>query len=69
MKQKIIIAEDDGDIRDLLKLFLESEGYRVVSAADGQEALNMVQQHQPDLAILDIMMPKLNGLELTSRLR
>ena len=69
MKQKILIAEDDGDIRDLLKLYLESEGYSVLPVADGQEALNMVQQHQPDLAILDIMMPKMNGLELTSRLR
>jgi len=67
--QKILIAEDDGDIRDLLKLYLESEGYRVISAENGWKALQLVVEQEPDLAILDIMMPEMNGLDLTRHLR
>jgi len=67
--QKILIAEDDGDIRDLLKLYLESEGYRVISAENGWKALQLVTTQEPDLAILDIMMPEMNGLDLTRHLR
>jgi len=68
-KQKILIAEDDADIRELLRLYLESEGYLVLCAEDGIAALEMVRLHQPALAVLDIMMPGLNGLDLTVKLR
>ncbi|MGN0714090.1 MAG: response regulator transcription factor [Anaerovoracaceae bacterium] len=67
--QKILIAEDDAAIRDLLKLYLESEGYQILSAENGRQALEIVQAQRPALAILDIMMPEMNGLDLTRHLR
>ena len=67
--QKILIAEDDEAIRDLLKLYLESEGYQIISAENGRQALEIVQAQRPALAILDIMMPEINGLDLTRHLR
>lgn len=67
--QKILIAEDDADIRDLLKLYLESEGYQVLCAENGRMAMEMTMEQLPSLAIVDIMMPELNGLDLTRQLR
>lgn len=67
--QKILIAEDDADIRDVVKLYLESEGFQVICAENGRQAMEMVNMHHPSLAILDIMMPELNGLDLTRKLR
>ena len=69
MKETILIAEDDADIRDLLRLYLESEGFSVVEARDGEEAMRKANSTAPDLAILDVMMPRMNGLELTKALR
>ncbi|WP_106767488.1 response regulator transcription factor [Paenibacillus faecalis] len=70
MKQTtILIAEDEVEIADLIELHLNKEGYHCIKAADGQEALLVVQNHTIDLAILDIMMPKLDGYELTQRIR
>ena len=66
---KILVAEDDGDIRELLKLYLESEGYQVLQAENGREALEAAEEQRPALAIVDIMMPEINGLDLTRRLR
>jgi len=66
MGQKILIAEDDADIRALLRLYLESEGYAVIEAADGAAALKHAQTQMPDMAIIDIMMPEINGFELGS---
>ena len=68
-KRVILIAEDDADIRELLKLYLESEGYQVCCAENGRIAMEMAASCHPDLAILDVMMPELNGLDLTRRLR
>ena len=65
----ILIAEDDADIRSLLRLYLEGEGMRVLEAADGNTALELEREHTPDMAILDVMMPGLNGFELTRALR
>lgn len=67
--QKILIAEDDADIRDLLKLYLESEGYQVLCAENGRMAMELIMEQLPSLAIVDIMMPELNGLDLTRQLR
>lgn len=67
--QKILIAEDDADIRDVVKLYLESEGFQVICAENGRQAMEMVSLYHPSLAILDIMMPELNGLDLTRKLR
>ena len=69
MKQVILIAEDDRDIRDLLRLYLEGEGYRVLEAENGAQALILAREQTPDMAILDVMMPEMNGFELTRALR
>ena len=69
MKARILIAEDDVDIRDLMKLYLESEGYEILCSEDGAEALSLIEAYNPQLAILDIMMPSMTGLEVTQVLR
>ena len=69
MKPLILIAEDDADIRALLRLYLEGDGFRVLEAEDGNAALVLAREHAPDMAILDIMMPGMNGFELTRALR
>ena len=69
MSVSILIAEDDEDIRGLLRLYLESEGYQVMEAENGAAALALAREHPPDMAILDIMMPEMNGFELTRALR
>ena len=69
MAKTILIAEDDADIRAVLRLYLESEGFRVVESADGKTALAAALRESPDAAILDVMMPEMNGYELTRALR
>ena len=69
MQSTVLIAEDDKDIRELLKLYLESEGYRILEAENGRLALELAQKEQPDMAVLDVMMPEMNGLEVTRALR
>lgn len=69
MKFKILIAEDEKDIVDLLKLYLEKEDLEIIPAYNGEEAWNIIKTHNIDLAVLDIMMPKLNGFELTKKIR
>ena len=69
MDNKILIAEDDEDIIGLLKLYLEKDGYELILAKDGEEAFEKILQNDISLAILDIMMPKMNGYELTKKLR
>jgi DNA-binding response OmpR family regulator len=65
----VLVADDDPDILALVRFRLEREGYDVVSAADGQAALELALNYTPDLAVLDVMMPRLNGYEVTRRLR
>jgi DNA-binding response OmpR family regulator len=65
----ILVADDDDDIRSLVAFRLERAGYSVLAARDGEEALSLALEHTPDLAVLDVMMPKLDGYELTRRLR
>lgn len=69
MTASILIAEDDDDIRSLLRLYLEGEGYRVLEAPDGAAALRLAREESPDMAVLDVMMPEMNGFELTQALR
>lgn len=66
---KILVAEDDPDIQEILKLYLENAGFTVIRAENGLEAYEKAEQEQPDLALVDIMMPGLNGYELTKRIR
>lgn len=65
----ILIADDESDITELLRLFLEREGYRVLEAITGREAWNILQREPVDLAVVDIMMPELDGYQLISRIR
>jgi CheY-like chemotaxis protein len=66
---KILIAEDNAVNRELLRELLELRGHEVVEACDGEEALRMVQQTQPDLLLLDIGMPVLDGYAVIRRIR
>jgi DNA-binding response OmpR family regulator len=65
----VLAADDDEDILELVTFRLERSGYTVVQARDGEQALDLAQEKQPDLALLDVMMPKLDGFEVTRRLR
>lgn len=66
---KILIADDDPDLLDILAFSLRREGFTVVSARDGREALAQVAAEQPDLVVLDVGMPELDGFEVCRRLR
>jgi DNA-binding response OmpR family regulator len=65
----VVVADDDRDILQLVALRLERADYEVVQASDGQQALQLVTELRPDLAVLDVMMPKLNGYEVTREIR
>lgn len=65
----ILIAEDETDIRNLIKLTLSEAGYTVFTASDGLEALFLLKEHHIDLAVLDVMMPKLDGFNLLHKIR
>ena len=69
MDGKILIVDDEDDIRELLVAYLEKEGYQVFQAEDGEKAVQVAREKQPDVVILDIMLPKMNGLEVLSTLR
>jgi len=68
-KRKILVADDDKNIAELLRLYLEKEGYAVVMAFDGEEALMKFGPENPDLVLLDIMMPKLDGWQVLREIR
>jgi two-component system, OmpR family, alkaline phosphatase synthesis response regulator PhoP len=65
----ILVVDDERHIVDLLRLYLEKEGFGVVAAADGEAALTLHDRHLPDLVILDLMLPKLDGFEVCRELR
>ena len=67
--QRILIADDESDIRDVLRTKLELEGYAVLEAANGAEAVAIAQEQVPDLIVLDVMMPEMDGVEVCNRLR
>lgn len=69
MKYVILVADDEAEIRDLLRIYLENSGYDVLEAADGLEALAILEKNHVDLAVLDVMMPGLNGLHVLKKLR
>jgi diguanylate cyclase (GGDEF)-like protein len=68
-KQRILIADDEPDIRVVLRTRLEWEGFTVLEARDGDEAVRVAQEETPDLIVLDVMMPELDGVEVCDRLR
>lgn len=66
--QQILVVEDEADIRELLRFNLEREGFSVLEAADGPQALDMARRHTPALVLLDVMLPGLDGFEVCRRL-
>jgi DNA-binding response OmpR family regulator len=68
-QQRVLVVDDEGDIRNVVALYLRREGFDVESVADGEAALEAIERYPPNLIILDIMMPKLSGLEVIHRLR
>ena len=67
--RKVLIADDEPDILEILKYNLSNEGYEVITAKDGDEALEKARRNQPDLVVLDVMMPKKTGVEVCQILR
>ena len=65
----VLVVDDEEDLLSLLEYNLEQEGFEVVLARDGVEAIEQTRKHEPDLIILDVMMPKMNGIEVCERLR
>jgi len=63
-KGKILVADDEISIRQIVEARLKMAGYEVVTAADGAEAVELVKTEQPNLIVLDIMMPKMDGLQV-----
>lgn len=69
MGKRILIADDEKEIVEILKLYLENEGYEIVETYDGIDALEKLQTNEVDLAVVDIMMPGMDGFNLTKRIR
>jgi CheY-like chemotaxis protein len=68
-KKTIMVVDDNPDIITIVKTILEGKGYNVLSASSGQELLDLLKTHKPDLIILDIMMPEMDGLEVLTHLK
>ena len=67
--KKILVVDDEKPISDIVKFNLVKEGYEVVTAFDGEEALELFESEKPDLIYLDLMLPKIDGLEVTRQIR
>ncbi|MGQ0810121.1 MAG: response regulator transcription factor [Nitrospiraceae bacterium] len=67
--KKILIVEDEKDILQLVKLYLEKEGFRTITAMTGLEGLKQIKTEHPDLVILDLMLPEMDGLEICKKIR
>jgi DNA-binding response OmpR family regulator len=69
MTQTILVVDDEPQIVRLVRAYLEEAGFRVVTASDGEQAIYVARHEKPDLAVLDILMPRMDGLEFTRRIR
>ena len=67
--EKILVVDDDANICELLRLYLTKEGYQVTTAGDGEEGLEKFNHIKPDMVLLDVMMPRMDGLEVCRRIR
>lgn len=67
--KKILIVDDDADIMEMLNAMLEGQGWHVLNAASGEQALRILREEHPDLVLLDIMMPRMNGIEVLREAR
>ena len=68
-KANVLVVDDDLTLRDMYQIRLEAEGYKVIVAGDGEEALEVIQKKKPDIILLDIMMPKMNGYDVLEKLK
>lgn len=68
-KATILLADDEEDIKAILQMFLESNGYKVLTAFDGLDALQQIKDTLPDLVLMDIMMPVVDGIEVTRQIK
>ena len=68
-KKRILVVDDEVDFLEILKKRLESEGYEVVTASDGKQAIEKVKKVRPDAVLLDIMMPEINGIDVLTMIR
>jgi two-component system response regulator ResD len=66
---KILIADDEPQIREILRIYFEKEGFKVAEAADGKETLQQITKERPDILLLDVMMPVMDGIEVCTRVR
>src|SRR5512139_1757814 len=69
MGQKILVVDDELDIVKVVRAYLEQSGFRVITASDGQQALAMFRHERPDLIVLDLNLPKMNGLDVCRAIR
>ena len=69
MSKKILIVEDDGNIRELLRLYLEREGYEITEASNGEEGVEQWRKVNPDMILLDVMMPIMDGWQVCKIIR
>jgi CheY-like chemotaxis protein len=67
--RKLLIADDEPGVRHLVRMTLETDDYDIVEAGDGEEALTMARDHRPDVVLLDVMMPRMNGFEVCKALK
>ena len=68
-EQTVLVVDDDANVVELARLYLEHDGYRVVSASDGARGLALAREEQPSLVVLDVMLPRVNGLDVCRTLR
>jgi DNA-binding response OmpR family regulator len=68
-RKLVLVADDDDDVRELVAFRLDRAGFDVIGAADGEEAVSIALERRPDVCVIDVMMPKLDGYEVTERLR
>lgn len=69
MAKAILVADDDPDILSIVAMCLETQGYRVLKASNGREAVDMAREHRPDLVLMDMMMPVVSGYEAVRELK
>ncbi len=67
--ETVLIVDDEANIRELARMYLEQEGFRILEAADGEEALAAWREHHPDLIVLDLMLPRLDGWQVCKAIR
>lgn len=68
-RESILVVDDEKEIRDLVEIYLKNENYNIIKAANGAEALNIIEKHDIDLIVLDVMMPQMDGIEACMKIR